>query len=96
MSQEAAAPSSAGTAVPARAREAQDPLNRYLYHPLAARLARLLVPTGVSPNAVSVMSGGMICAAAWFYGTATGTAGVLASGGAAFSGTFAGASAGAS
>ena len=78
MSREAAVPSSSGTAVPARAPEAQDPLNRYLYHPLAARLARLLVPTGISPNAVSVMSGGMICAAAWFYGSATGMGGVLA------------------
>lgn len=46
----------AGGESAARARELQDPLNLYLYHPLAARLARLLVPTGVSPNAVSVAS----------------------------------------
>ena len=39
-----------------RPRELQDPLNFYFYHPLARRLARLLVPTPVSPNMVSVMS----------------------------------------
>ena len=39
-----------------RPRELEDPLNFYVYHPLARRLARLLVPTGISPNAVSVMS----------------------------------------
>jgi len=39
-----------------RPRELQDGLNHYLYHPLAARLARLLLPTRVSPNAVSVGS----------------------------------------
>jgi phosphatidylglycerophosphate synthase len=46
--------------------ELKDPLNRYLYHPLAARLARLLQPTGISPNAVSVA--GMLCA--WSAGLA--------------------------
>lgn len=40
--------------VGARPRELQDGLNLYFYHPLAARLARLLVPTGISPNMVSV------------------------------------------
>jgi phosphatidylglycerophosphate synthase len=39
-----------------RPRELQDPLNFYFYHPLAIRLARLLRPTGISPNMVSVMS----------------------------------------
>jgi phosphatidylglycerophosphate synthase len=47
-----------------RPRELQDPLNFYFYHPLAARLARLLRPTGVSPNFVSVMSAACLCAAA--------------------------------
>ena len=42
-----------------RPRELQDPLNFYFYHPLAARLARLLRPTGISPNMVSVM--GLLC-----------------------------------
>ena len=31
--------------------------NRALYHPLAARLARLLAPTAVTPNMVSMASG---------------------------------------
>jgi phosphatidylglycerophosphate synthase len=38
-----------------RPRELQDPLNHFFYHPLAARLARLLRPTGISPNMVSVI-----------------------------------------
>ena len=42
-----------------RPRETEDPLNLFLYHPLAATLARWLQPTGVSPNAVSVA--GMLC-----------------------------------
>jgi hypothetical protein len=50
-----------------RARELHDPLNRYLYHPLAARLARLLLPTGISPNAVSVAGTLVVWAAAWSY-----------------------------
>jgi phosphatidylglycerophosphate synthase len=45
----------------------EDPLNRYFYHPLAARLARLLEPTGISPNAVSVMGMVSVWAAAWCY-----------------------------
>jgi phosphatidylglycerophosphate synthase len=50
-----------------RSPELEDPLNRYIYHPLARRLARALQPTGVSPNAVSAMSGAMVCAAAALY-----------------------------
>jgi phosphatidylglycerophosphate synthase len=52
---------------PRRPVELQDPLNRFVYHPLSARLARLLVPTGLSPNAVSV--GGALCllAATWSF-----------------------------
>ena len=42
-----------------RPRELEDLLNLFLYHPLAARLARFLQPTGISPNAVSVL--GMVC-----------------------------------
>jgi phosphatidylglycerophosphate synthase len=42
-----------------RPRELQDPLNFYFYHPLARRLAKILVPTGVSPNMVSVA--GLLC-----------------------------------
>ena len=47
----------------------EDPLNHYFYHPLAAALARSLRPTGISPNAVSVL--GMLsiwaAAACYFY-----------------------------
>jgi hypothetical protein len=50
-----------------RPRELEDPLNLFIYHPLAARLARLLVPTGIVPNAVSVMSLVMLCAATWAF-----------------------------
>lgn len=54
-----------------RPRELQDPLNFYLYHPLARRLARLLVPTPVTPNMVSVMSAVcLVAAAACFVGLA--------------------------
>lgn len=54
-----------------RPRELQDPLNFYFYHPLARRLARLLIPTGISPNMVSVMSAVSLCAAtACFVGLA--------------------------
>jgi hypothetical protein len=59
---------SAGAAeIRVRPRELEDPLNFYVYHPLAARLARLLVPTGVAPNAVSVVSGLLVVAGALAY-----------------------------
>ena len=47
--------------------ELEDWLNRFIYHPLSGRLARALVPTGISPNMVSVMGGLFIAAAAWAY-----------------------------
>jgi phosphatidylglycerophosphate synthase len=50
-----------------RPRELEDPLNFFVYHPLAHRLARLLVPTGIAPNAVSVMGLVALCAATWAY-----------------------------
>jgi hypothetical protein len=50
-----------------RPRELEDPLNYYLYHPLAARLARLLVPTGISPNLVSVGSLVALLFATWAF-----------------------------
>lgn len=52
---------------PARSAALQDPLNRWLYHPLAGRLARVLLPTPVSPNLVSIAGGLLICAAAAAY-----------------------------
>ncbi len=50
-----------------RPRELQDPLNFYFYHPVARRLARLLVPTPVSPNMVSVLSLLCLIAAAFAF-----------------------------
>jgi hypothetical protein len=62
------APTGAGRIAPrSRPKELEDPLNLFLYHPLAARLARLLVPTGIAPNAVSVMSLAALCAATWAF-----------------------------
>ncbi len=50
-----------------RPAELEDFLNLRIYHPLAARLARALVPTGISPNAVSVAGGLLIVAAGLAY-----------------------------
>ena len=59
---------------PQRPRELQDPLNHYLYHPLARQLARLLAATPLTPNMVSVCGGLCVVAAAWAYaGPALGT-----------------------
>ena len=52
---------------PQRPREMQDGLNHYLYHPLAWRLARLLAPTPVTPNMVSVLGGLFVVAAGVVY-----------------------------
>nr|WP_246438939.1 CDP-alcohol phosphatidyltransferase family protein [Novosphingobium piscinae] len=52
---------------PQRPRELQDPLNHYLYHPLAWQLARLLAPTPLTPNMVSVVGGSCVVAAACAY-----------------------------
>ena len=52
---------------PQRPRELQDPLNHYLYHPLAWRFARLLAPTPITPNMVSVLGAGCVIAAAFAY-----------------------------
>jgi phosphatidylglycerophosphate synthase len=52
---------------PQRPRELQDPLNHYLYHPLAWQLARLLAKTPITPNMVSVLGGLSVIAAAWAY-----------------------------
>ena len=54
-------------APPVKPRELADPLNHYLFHPLARRLAALLAPTGISPNAVSAMSGIVVVAAGLCY-----------------------------
>lgn len=52
---------------PQRPRELQDPLNHYLYHPLAWQVARGLAPTPVTPNMVSVLGGLMVVAAGVVY-----------------------------
>ena len=52
---------------PKRPRELQDPLNYYLYHPLAWQLARVLARTPLTPNMVSVMGAAMVVAASFAY-----------------------------
>jgi phosphatidylglycerophosphate synthase len=52
---------------PRRPRELQDSLNHYLYHPLAWRLARVLAPTPITPNMVSVAGGLFVVAAGIVY-----------------------------
>jgi phosphatidylglycerophosphate synthase len=50
-----------------RPAELEDVLNRFVYHPLAGRLARLLLPTRISPNAISVLGMLMVWGAAAAY-----------------------------
>ena len=57
---------------PARAREMQDALNHYIYHPLAWQLARALAPTPLTPNMVSVFGGLLVVAAGAVYFTTSG------------------------
>jgi phosphatidylglycerophosphate synthase len=57
---------------PARARELQDALNHYIYHPLAWQLARALAPTPLTPNMVSVFGGLLVVAAGAVYFTTSG------------------------
>jgi len=52
---------------PQRPREMQDPLNFYVYHPLAWQLARRLAHTPITPNMVSVIGGLFVVAAAIVY-----------------------------
>ncbi|WP_374531840.1 CDP-alcohol phosphatidyltransferase family protein [Novosphingobium sp.] len=52
---------------PRRPRELQDPLNHYLYHPLAWQVARQLAKTPLTPNMVSVFGGLMVVLAAVCY-----------------------------
>lgn len=63
---------SAAVKRPARAREMQDALNHYLYHPLAWQLARLLSPTPITPNMVSVFGGLLVVAAGVVYWSTSG------------------------
>jgi phosphatidylglycerophosphate synthase len=56
-----------GPVRPLRPRELQDPLNYYLYHPLAWQLAKVLARTPLTPNIVSVMGAAMVVAAGVSY-----------------------------
>ncbi len=67
MNQQAAKPQRPTAVRPQRPRELQDPLNHYLYHPLAWQLARVLARTSISPNMVSVFGGLMVVAAGFTY-----------------------------
>ena len=59
--------SDANPARAVRVREMQNPLDRMLYHPLSARLARFLARTPASPNMVSVAGGLAIILAGFAY-----------------------------
>jgi phosphatidylglycerophosphate synthase len=52
---------------PMRPRELQDPLNHYLYHPLAWQLARALSRTPITPNMVSIAGACCVVAAGAVY-----------------------------
>lgn len=52
---------------PRRPREMQDPLNHYLYHPLAWQLALRLARTPLTPNIVSVIGAFFVIGAAAAY-----------------------------
>ena len=62
---------------PVRPRELQDPLNFWLYHPLAWQLARLLAKTRLTPNMVSLIGAGFVIAAAAVYAQPWGLAGAV-------------------
>lgn len=57
---------------PPRARELQDALNHFIYHPLAWQLARLLAPTPITPNMVSVFGGLLVVTAGLVYWSTSG------------------------
>jgi phosphatidylglycerophosphate synthase len=67
VNQKAAKPDRPKPVRPQRPRELQDPLNYYLYHPLAWQFARLLALTPITPNMVSVLGAGCVVAAALAY-----------------------------
>jgi len=52
---------------PLRPRELEDPLNHWLYHPLAWQLARLWARTPLTPNQVSVLGAASVIAAGACY-----------------------------
>src|SRR5437588_341436 len=64
MTSLAAATAAEPAPTPGRPAEIEEWSNRRLIHPLSRALASLLIPTGVSPNAVSAMGAGWAAAAA--------------------------------
>ena len=71
---------SPSAAAPSQARplEIEEPLNRYLVHPTARMLVTLLIPTGISPNAVSALSVVMMALACACYALLPWPAGAFA------------------
>ncbi|HEY5721882.1 MAG TPA: CDP-alcohol phosphatidyltransferase family protein [Allosphingosinicella sp.] len=70
MASTSASPGAIATPMPpahVKPRELADPLNHYLFHPLANRLAAMLRPTGITPNTVSLISGMVVMAATLAY-----------------------------
>lgn len=67
----------AGRLDPGRSAELQDLLNRWIFHPLAGRLARVLLPTGISANALSVAGLLAFFVSTWAYLRVDPPAGVL-------------------
>jgi phosphatidylglycerophosphate synthase len=71
MSEPAAAIGPAKIAAPAastaRPLEIEEPLNRWFFHPIAAGLVEILAPTGITPNAVSVLGVVMMACACACY-----------------------------
>ena len=68
ITKSATATASSGATSQARPLEIEEPLNRVLVHPTARSLVTLLIPTGISPNAVSVLSVVMMALACACYG----------------------------
>ncbi len=66
----------AATTGTGKPREVQGPLNHFVYHPAARRLATWLAATPVTPNAISVTGAAMVIAAGVFYTIVGGAAGI--------------------
>jgi phosphatidylglycerophosphate synthase len=62
-----AEPAKAAIIAHARPLEIEEPLNRHFVHPISRALVKLLIPTGISPNMVSVLSVVMMACACACY-----------------------------
>ncbi len=67
MNQVARQPPSPAEPAPGRPAEIEDWSNQRVVHPLSRRLVTALIPTGITPNTVSVLGVGMAAAAAASY-----------------------------